>query len=148
MKIAIGADHAGFVYKQPIVEHLENKGHLVLDLGTYSLDSTDYPNYAIAVSEKVKHKEADLGILICGTGIGMSIAANKVEGIRACACQVEFVAKACREHNNANVLCLGSRTNTLEEVLHFVDLFIETPYSEGLRHQARLNLIQKYEEEK
>ncbi|MBU1145096.1 MAG: ribose 5-phosphate isomerase B [Firmicutes bacterium] len=148
MKIAIGSDHAGFVYKQPIIKHLQTRGIEVFDFGTNSLESTDYPIYAFKVAEAVRDKLFDFGILICGTGIGMSIAANKVKGIRACACQTEFVAKAAKEHNNANVLCLGSRTNTLAEALHFVDIYLDSSYSNGVRHNQRLHLIQEYEENK
>lgn len=146
MKIAIGSDHAGYVYKAPITEHLKAKGYLVDDLGTYSEESTDYPIYAFKVGEAVKNKNADYGILICGTGVGMSIAANKVKGIRAAAIQSAFGAQATKAHNNANVLCLGSRTNTLEEVLHFVDLFFETENENTPRHLRRIEEIREYEE--
>jgi len=147
MKIAIGADHAGFDYKPSIVELLKKMGHEVIDFGTNSLESTDYPSYAFLVGNAVSSKQADFGILICGTGIGMSIAANKVKGVRAAAIQNEFAAKATREHNDANVLCVGSRTNILEDVLLFVRIFLDTPYSNGVRHQKRVNLISDYEEE-
>ena len=146
MKIAIGADHAGFIYKQPITEHLQSKGFDVIDKGTMSLEKTDYPIYAFKVAHSVRDKEADYGVLICGTGIGMSIAANKVKTIRAAAIQTESAAIATRAHNHANVLCLGSRTNTLEEVLHFVDLFFETEPDEMERHVNRIKEISEYEE--
>lgn len=146
MKISIGSDHAGFVYKQPIIDHLKSKGYEVTDFGTHSEESTDYPIYAFKVAESVSKKEADAGILICGTGIGMSIAANKVKGIRAAAVQSEFGAQATKAHNNANVLCLGSRTNTLEEVLHFVDLYFETENENTPRHLQRIKRISDYEE--
>jgi len=147
MKIAIGSDHAGYPYKQPIIELLKKRKIEVLDLGTHSLEATDYPVYAFKVGEAVRDKIADLGILICGTGIGVSIAANKVKGIRAGACQTDFAAMAMKEHNDANVLCLGSRTNTLEEVLGFVSIYLDSDFSGGERHQTRINLIKKYEEE-
>lgn len=146
MKIAIGADHAGFVYKQPITEHLRSKGYSVIDKGTLSLEKTDYPIYAFKVAHAVRDKAADYGVLICGTGIGMSIAANKVKTIRAAAIQTEFAAVATRAHNHANILCLGSRTNTLEEVLNFVDLFFDTAPDEMKRHVNRINEISEYEE--
>ncbi len=147
MKIAIGSDHAGYSYKQPIIELLKKRNIEVLDLGTNSIESTDYPVYAFKVGEAVRDKIADLGILICGTGIGVSIAANKVKGIRAGACQTDFAAKAMKEHNSANVLCLGSRINTLKEVLGFVNIYLDSDFSKGPRHQARIDLIKKYEEE-
>lgn len=148
MKVAIGSDHAGFVYKQPIIDHLTKKGYLVDDLGTHDETSTDYPIYAFKVGEAVRDHKADAGILICGTGIGMSIAANKVKGIRAAAVQSEFGAMATKSHNNANVLCVGSRTNTLEEVLHFVDLYFKTENENTPRHLQRIKLISEYEEKK
>jgi ribose 5-phosphate isomerase B len=147
MKIAIGSDHAGFAYKEEIKLFLNRIHHEYIDFGTKTIDSTDYPLYAIKVGQAVANKTADLGILICGTGIGMSIAANKVKGIRAAACQTAVCAQATKEHNNANVLCVGSRTNTMDEVLELVELFITTPYSNGERHQKRVELIKKYEEE-
>ncbi len=146
MKIAIGSDHAGFVYKQPIIDHLKTKGFLVEDFGTKDESSTDYPIYAFKVAEAVRDEQADAGILICGTGIGMSMAANKVKGIRAAAIQSEFGAIATKAHNNANVLCVGSRTNTLEEVLHFVDLYFETENENTSRHLQRIKRISDYEE--
>jgi ribose 5-phosphate isomerase B len=147
MKIAIGADHAGFPYKQPIIDHLRKKGVETLDKGCYSDAPTDYPIYAIKVAEAVKDHETECGILICGTGIGMSIAANKVKGVRAGACQSEFAARAMKEHNHVNVLCVGSRTNTLQEVLKFVDLYLGSDYSVAERHLKRLGIITKYEED-
>jgi len=147
MKIAIGSDHAGFEYKEPVIEMLKAKGIEVIDLGTHDTHSTDYPTYAFKVGNAVADKTADLGVLICGTGVGMSIAANKVKGVRAGAVQSTFAAKAVKEHNNANILCVGSRTNTLEEVLRFVQIYIDTPYSEGERHSKRIHMISDYEEE-
>jgi len=148
MKIAIGADHAGYVYKNQIIEMLEAQNIEVLDFGTKNLDSTDYPVYAFKVAECVRDKGADYGILICGTGVGMSIAANKVQGIRAGVCQSVFAARSIKEHNNANIICLGSRTNTLDEILEFVTIFLATDYSHGERHVKRLEMIKHYEEEK
>ncbi len=147
MKIAIGSDHAGFAYKEEIKRHLQLKEHDVVDVGTKSIDSTDYPIYAAKVGKLVAKKEAQLGILVCGTGIGMSIAANKIAGVRAAACQSLFCAQATREHNNANILCVGSRSNSIDEVLEFVDTFLLTPFSNGERHVKRVELITKLEEE-
>ncbi|MBU0996875.1 MAG: ribose 5-phosphate isomerase B [Firmicutes bacterium] len=146
MKIAIGSDHAGFIYKQPIKMHLKSKGYEVIDKGTLSEEKTDYPIYAFKVAKSVRDKEAEYGVLICGTGIGMSIAANKVKGIRAAAIQSSFAAEATKAHNHANVLCVGSRTNTLEEVLHFVDIFFETEEDQMERHVKRIQEISEYEE--
>lgn len=146
MKIAIGSDHAGYVYKQPIIDHLKTKGYDVTDVGCYNEESTDYPIYAFKVGESVASHESDYGVLICGTGIGMSIAANKVKGVRAAAIQSEFGAKATKEHNHANVLCVGSRTNTLEEVLHFVDLYFDTENENTPRHLRRIEEITEYED--
>jgi len=148
MKVAIGADHAGYIYKQPIIEHLKANKIEVIDMGTDSLASTDYPRYAFKVGEAVRDKIVDYGVLICGTGVGMSIAANKVRGVRAAAVQSNFAAEATKAHNNANVLCVGSRTNTLEEVIHFVDLFFQTEFENGPRHNRRIEMISTYEEKK
>ena len=105
MKIAIGCDHGGLEHKNAIIKHLEEKGYTVNDFGIYELASVDYPDIAIKVCESIVNKESELGILVCGTGIGMSIAANKVKGIRAAACSEHFSAKYTRLHNNSNVLC-------------------------------------------
>jgi ribose 5-phosphate isomerase B len=148
MKIAIGSDHAGFAYKEEIKLFLSRKNIEFVDFGTKSIDSTDYPLYAEKVASSVRDRQADLGILVCGTGIGMSIAANKQKGVRAAACQSAFAVRASREHNNANVLCVGSRTNTIEEVLEFVELFVNTPFSNGERHVKRIELIRKIEEDR
>jgi len=145
MKIAIGSDHAGFPYKGPIIARLKERGFDVVDVGTDSTASTDYPIYAFRVAEAVAGKAADLGVLICGTGIGMSIAANKVPGIRAGAAQSAFAATAVREHNDANVLCVGSRTNSLSEVLSFVDAWLDAVPATGERHQKRIRMISDYE---
>ena len=145
MKIAVGSDHAGFPYKEPIIARLKQRGIDVLDVGTASTASTDYPLYAFKVAKTVAAKEADLGVLICGTGVGMSIAANKVRGIRAAAVQSAFAATAVREHNDANVLCVGSRTNTLPDVLSFVDAWLDATPAAGERHQKRIQMITDYE---
>ncbi len=146
MKIAIGSDHAGYPYKAPIIASAQGARIEVADLGTDSTAATDYPVYAFRVARAVTGKEADLGILICGTGVGMSIAANKVKGIRAGVAETAFAARATREHNDANILCLGSRTNTLPEVLEFVGIFLDAAYSGGERHQKRIDMIRDFEE--
>lgn len=146
MLVAIGSDHAGYPYKQPIIDQLVRMGHRVSDFGCQSSEPTDYPVPAIQVSEAVRDGEADMGILICGTGIGMAIAANKVKGIRAGSCQTAFAATAMRTHNQANVLCLGSRINTLSEVQTFVRLFMTADPDPSPRHRHRIKLIHTYEE--
>ncbi|MDD3113111.1 MAG: ribose 5-phosphate isomerase B [Candidatus Izemoplasmatales bacterium] len=148
MRIAIGSDHAGFVYKEPIINYLKKLQMDVIDLGPESAEPTDYPIYARKVAETIRDKHADFGILICGTGEGMSIAANKVKGVIAGIAHSPFTAKAIREHNRANVLCLGSRTNTLEEALGYVEIFLNTEFSDNPRHLHRVQLIEAIEGDK
>jgi ribose 5-phosphate isomerase B len=145
MKIAIGADHAGFELKQKVKQHLIDKGLQVDDKGTNTPESVDYPDFARKVGEDVVAKNADLGILICGTGIGMSMAANKIPGIRAANVSNEFEAQMSREHNDANVLTLGARV--LDEPLAYklVDKWLETQFAGG-RHQLRVDKIMKIEQ--
>lgn len=140
--IAIGSDHGGFEYKEEIIKHLKEKGYEnIIDCGTYSKDSCDYPIIAKEVAKKVVSKEADKGILICGTGIGMSIAANKVKGIRAALCGDTFSARATRAHNNSNILCLGERVIGIELAFDIVDIWLKTDF-EGGRHQRRIDEIE------
>lgn len=141
MKIVIGNDHGGYELKSAIVEHLRAKGVEVVDIGTDRVTAGDYPDYAKQVSQKVVEKEGDYGILICGTGIGMSIAANKVEGIRAALVGDVFSAKATKEHNNTNVLCLGQRVLGEGLALMIVDTWISTEYSTEERHERRLQKL-------
>lgn len=142
--LAIGCDHGGYELKQKIIEHLKEKGIEVKDFGSYSPDSVDYPAIALKVSKSVVSGEATLGILVCGTGIGMSLAANKVHGIRAAACSETFSAKYTRLHNNANVLCLGGRVVGEGVAMEIVDLFVDTPF-EGGRHQRRVDAVMDIE---
>lgn len=137
MKIAIGADHGGFELKNEIIKNLEKQGLILQDLGTYSEESVDYPDFAKPVVEKLLAKEADLGILVCGTGIGISIAANRHKGIRAAILYDDFVAEVAHLHNNANILCFGGRTMKTEDVLRRIDIFLKAKY-EGGRHDRRL----------
>ncbi|MGX7196399.1 ribose 5-phosphate isomerase B [Enterococcus olivae] len=146
MKIAIGNDHGGYELKSAIVEHLQAKGIEVTDVGTDSATPGDYPDYAKQVSQKVVEKEVDYGILVCGTGIGMSIAANKVEGIRAALVGDVFSAKATKEHNNTNVLCLGQRVLGEGLALMIVDTWVSTEYSTEERHERRLQKLAKIEQ--
>ena len=140
--IAIGCDHGGFALKQDIMEHLERMGLDYKDFGTYTDESCDYPVYAKAVARAVASGECERGILICGTGIGMSIAANKVAGIRAALCGDCYSAEATRLHNDANILCLGARVVGAGLALRITDAFLDMPFSEEERHIRRINLIE------
>lgn len=141
LRIAIGSDHGGYEYKEQIVSHLREKGYECVDVGTYSTDSCDYPVIARAVTTKITTGEADRGILICGTGIGMSIVANKVKGIRAALCGDTFSARASRAHNNSNVLCLGERVIGINLAMDIVDIWLESKF-EGGRHQRRVDMME------
>ena len=145
MKIAMGADHGGYSLKEVIKKHLVENGHEVLDLGTHDTDSCNYPVYAEKVAYAVKDKDADLGVLICGTGIGMSIAANKVKGIRAAAVSDCFSAQATREHNDSNIICLGERIVGPGLAMRIVDTWLEASFQGG-RHQTRVDMICELEE--
>ncbi len=145
MKIAVGCDHGGLEHKNAIVEHLKAAGNEVADLGIYEAKAVDYPDIALKVAEAVSSGEYERGILVCGTGIGMSMAANKVKGIRAAAVSDHFSAKYTRLHNNANILCLGGRVIGIGTALELTDLFIETPFEGGERHQRRIDKISAIE---
>ena len=140
--IAIGSDHGGFALKAAIIKHLEARGFEYQDYGTYSEASCDYPVYGKAVAEAVAAGECEMGILICGTGIGISITANKVKGIRAALCGDCFSAQATREHNNANILALGARVTGEGLALKIVDTFLDTPFSNDERHIRRIAQIE------
>jgi ribose 5-phosphate isomerase B len=144
MKIAIGSDHGGIHLKGEILQYLVDLGIEHTDFGTYSDQSCDYPDFVIPVTESVVRGEFDRGILICGTGIGMSIAANKVHGIRAALCHDCFSAKATREHNDSNVLCMGERVIGRGLALEIVKIWLETAFTGG-RHQQRINKISEIE---
>jgi len=144
MKIAIGSDHTAVELKSIIKNHLTSLGHTVEDVGPYSEERTDYPLFAEKVSKRVQNEEVDKGILICGTGIGMSIAANKFDGIRAAAVSEPFSARATREHNDANIVCFGSRVVGSELAKMIVDTFLGAEY-EGGRHQNRIDQIKSFE---
>ena len=147
MNIVIGCDHAGFALKDTVIDHLKEAGHTVIDVGTHSSASCHYPVYARAVCEKILGGEAALGILICGTGIGMSIAANKHRGIRAACCSDTFSARLTREHNDANVLCFGERVVGAGLALELVDAFVNTPYSGEEKHAVRVAMLHEIEED-
>lgn len=144
MKIALGADHGGFHLKEIIKSHLLNIGHEILDCGTDTEESVDYPEYGFKVGEAVVSKQVELGIVICGTGIGISIAANKVRGVRAALCTDSYMAKMARQHNNANILALGGRVVGEGVAKDIVDTFIMTSFG-GWRHTRRVDLITGYE---
>lgn len=138
--IAVGSDHGGYALKQQILRYLKENGFEYKDYGCFSEQSVDYPDFALPVAEAVAGGEAERGILICGTGIGVSIAANKVPGVRAALCHDCFSAKATREHNDSNVLTMGERVIGSGLALEIVDIWLHTPYAGG-RHQARIDKI-------
>ena len=140
--IGIGSDHGGFALKEAIKKHLEERGLEYKDYGTYSDASCDYPVYGRAVAKAVAAGECELGILICGTGIGISITANKVPGVRAALCSDCFSAEATRLHNNANILALGARVLGEGLALKIVDTFLDTPFSNDERHIRRISMIE------
>jgi ribose 5-phosphate isomerase B len=146
-RIAIGSDHAGYPVKETIRKYLQAAGYQVDDQGTSSEESVDYPDYGKAVGERVAAKQDDLGIAICGTGIGISIAANKVPGIRAGLAHDVLTARLAREHNDANVLALGGRIVTAAAAVEMVQTFLTTAYVGG-RHQRRLDKISQFERDK
>lgn len=147
MRIALGSDHGGFVLKEEIKDYLEESGIEYKDFGTHTNDSCDYPDIALPVAKAVANGEFDRGILICGTGIGIGIAANKVHGIRAALCHDTFSARASREHNNANILTLGERVIGRGLALDIVDIWVNTKFAGG-RHQRRVEKIGEIENNK
>ena len=144
MKVAVGADHAGYLLKQYLVRRLEDQGHQVEDLGTSSEESVDYPDFAAAVARKVAGGEAERGLIVCGTGIGVAIAANKVDGVRAATCNDLYTARMSRAHNDANVLTVGARVVGEGLAEDIVQSFMETRFEAG-RHQKRLDKIGQLE---
>lgn len=140
MKIAVASDHGGYLLKETVKKHLEDRGIEVLDLGTHSEESVDYPVYGKLCGETVANGETDLGVVCCGTGIGISIAANKVKGIRCGLCTSVEMAHLTKQHNNANILALGGRTTAPELALAIVDEWLDTEF-EGGRHQRRVDML-------
>jgi ribose 5-phosphate isomerase B len=140
MKIAIGADHAGFEYKELLIKQLSKLGHESKDFGTYSLDSVDYPDFAHPVASSVEKKEFELGILICGSANGVAITANKHQGIRAAICWTEELAALARQHNNANIVCIPARFVSVDLAEKILSKFLTTPF-EGGRHEKRVAKI-------
>ena len=147
MKIVIGCDHAGYAIKGLVKDHLISLGHEVVDVGTNSADSCHYPIYAKAACKKILDGECTLGILICGTGIGMSLAANKHKGIRAACCSDTFSARLTREHNDANMLCFGERVVGAGLALELVDAFINAEYMNSGNHVTRVAMLAEIEKE-
>jgi ribose 5-phosphate isomerase B len=139
-KIVIGADHAGFEYKEAIKIYLEKNNTGIIDVGTHSLESCDYPDYAHATAREIENGNVDFGILICGSAIGVSVTANKHQQIRAALCWQNEIAKLSRQHNNANIICLPSRFVTLDEAIEMTHTFFTTDF-EGGRHQKRVEKI-------
>lgn len=137
MKISIGADHGGFELKTKLAEFIKSLGHNLFDNGTYSSDSVDYPDYAKLVAKDILEKRADFGVLICGSGIGISIAANRFKGIRAALVTRKEYAALARQHNNANIIAFGGRFTTFEEAKEYLNIFLSTPF-EGGRHEKRV----------
>ena len=138
--IPIGSDHAGFLLKEAIIKHLKNRGFETKDVGCYSEESIDYPDYAHPVSEYILSNEGSLGILICGSGNGINMTANKHQGIRSALCWNNEIALLARQHNNANIIAIPARFITIEEAILMVDTFLNTGF-EGGRHQLRVNKI-------
>lgn len=146
MKVAVGCDHGGFVLKDAVISTLEELGAQVVDMGTYSTESVDYPVYGKKVADAVANGECDLGVVMCGTGIGISIAANKVKGIRAAVVTDEFMAEMTRRHNNANIIALGGRVITPKKAKSLVKAWYTAEF-EGGRHQKRIDMITQIENE-
>lgn len=147
MRIAIGSDHAGYQLKEQIRDYLQESGWQVEDVGVFSEATADYPDIAFEVAIQVAHSKADAGVLICGTGVGMAIAANKVHGIRAAHASDPVTARLSREHNDANIVCLGSRTVGIEVAKAIVHTFLTTAFSHNARHQLRIEKIGRQEKE-
>jgi ribose 5-phosphate isomerase B len=146
-KVIIGCDHAGYSLKLQVIEHLKEKGVEYVDVGTNSADSCHYPEFAHAVCTKVQNGEAPVGILVCGTGVGMSMAANKHRGIRAACCSDTFSARLTREHNDANVLCFGERVVGAGLACDLVDAFLDAEFMGG-KHGTRVDMFMAFEDER
>jgi ribose 5-phosphate isomerase B len=146
MKLGIGADHAGFSMKEDLKSFLESRGHELVDVGTFNEESVDYPDMARRVAELVRDGEVERGILICGTGVGMAMAANKVSGVRAASCSDLLSARLSRAHNDANVLTLGARITAPYYAREILEAWLTTPF-EGGRHERRVDMIRKMEGE-
>lgn len=146
-KIAMGCDHGAFELKEGLKAHLLSLGYEVKDFGCFSKDSMDYPDTALPAAQAVAKGEADRGIVLCTTGIGVSICANKVKGIRCALCVNEECASLTRQHNDTNVLALGAKLVNPDEAIAIADIWLTTPFSQGERHQRRIDKIARYEQE-
>lgn len=142
--IVIGSDHGGFLLKEYLAEHLSDRGYIITDVGCHGIVSVDYPEYAIKCCRKVLEEKKNIGILLCGSGIGMSITANKLEGIRAALCTSEYHARMARKHNDANVLCIGARVTAAEYAAEIAYVFLNTSFDGG-RHKERLEKVSEIE---
>lgn len=140
MKISIGNDHAGTKYKFAVLKHLEAKGHTVANYGTDTEDSVDYPDFVHTVANDVEEKKVDFGIIICGSGNGANMTANKHQGVRSALCWNKEIVTLARQHNNANILSIPARFTALQQVIEMVDVFLNTPF-EGGRHKTRIDKI-------
>jgi ribose 5-phosphate isomerase B len=145
MRIAIASDHGGVDAKQALITFLEENGHEPLDLGTNNTDSCDYPDYAAAVAQALQGNKADRGVLVCGTGIGMAMTANRFSDVRAAVVADTFSAAMCREHNNANVICFGARLLAIPAMERFLQVFLETDFAGG-RHDRRVAKINSFDQ--
>lgn len=145
MTVALGCDHAGWALKEEIKSWLIRAGHQLLDFGAHSLESVDYPDYAVQVAESIANGKAERGVLVCGTGIGMAMAANKIPGVRAAFCPDLFTARLSRAHNDANVLALGGRLTGTQLAIEILETWLATPF-EGGRHENRIEKIRGVEE--
>ena len=146
MKVGISNDHSAVELKNSVLKHLQEKGYEVINYGTDSTESYDYPLAGSVLAKAIQNKEVDLGIAICGTGVGISIACNKHKGIRACCCSEATSARLTREHNDANIICFGARVVSTELANDIVDTFLTTPFSNGERHKRRIAQIHAIEE--
>ena len=145
MKISIGCDHGALALKNKVAEHLRSRGFEVLDFGTHTLDSCDYPDFAAAAARAVASGECDKGIVLCTTGIGVSIAANKIDGVRCALLSDSMTARLTREHNDTNMMALGAGVVGEMLALQIVDTWLDTPFSEGPRHQRRIDKVMALE---
>lgn len=145
MKIGIGVDHGGYEMKQPLIDYLRNKGYEVADYGTNSSESCDYPIYGEKVALAILNNEIERGILICGTGVGIGLAANKYKGIRCATCSDSFTAEYSRKHNDANIISFGARVINLEKAKELVDIFLTTEFEGGERHLRRVGMLKEIE---
>lgn len=143
MKIAIGSDHGGYKLKEAVKKYLLAQGHKVKDFGTYSEESCDYPDFAFKVAKAVAAKKFERGVLVCGSGVGVTIAANRFKRVRAVNAYDLYTAKQSREHGDANVLCLGGRRVKIKQALKFLDIWLKTPFSGNERHLRRINKLDK-----